>query len=282
MWVLLQPGDAALVPTPATRSTSGARSSPAPTVPQVPIGAGRGLHRERDGRLGAGLAQAAGHRAVVPAQPDHGHASTSPSCSGWSTAPASTRSSWCTTSPTPTSRSTATCRRRSCRCRGRQGRRGRALHDDQVVLDGRLAGRLRGRQPEIVAALTKLKTYLDYGTFQPIQIAATVAMNEAPDYPREVNEIYQSRRDALCDGLDRIGWAIDAPKGTMFVWAPIPEPYAEMGSHRVRQEAGATRRRRASSPGVGFGAGRRRLRAVRPHRERAADRPGRPRNQEAA
>ena len=83
---------------------------------------------------------------------------------------------------------------------------------------------------EVVQALVKLKTYLDYGTFQPIQIAATVTMNEAPDYPREVCAIYESRRDALCDGLDRIGWEIPKPGGTMFVWAPIPEPYQELDS----------------------------------------------------
>jgi len=108
--------------------------------------------------------------------------------------------------------------------------------------------------PEIVAALTKLKSYLDYGTFQPIQIAAIVAMNEAPDYPKVVNEIYQSRRDTLIDGLNRIGWPVERPKGTMFVWAPIPEPYREMGSIEfssflVREAKVAT------SPGVGFGPG---------------------------
>ena len=70
---------------------------------------------------------------------------------------------------------------------------------------------------EIVAALGKLKSYLDYGSFQPIQIAATVAMNEAPDFPKEVNQIYRGRRDALIDGLARIGWPIERPKGTMFV-----------------------------------------------------------------
>jgi alanine-synthesizing transaminase len=107
---------------------------------------------------------------------------------------------------------------------------------------------------EVVAALAKLKSYLDYGTFQPIQIAATVAMNEAPDHPKEVNEIYRGRRDALCDGLARIGWNIPRPKGTMFVWAPIPEPYAEMSSLEFAtmlvQEA-----RVAVSPGSGFGPG---------------------------
>jgi alanine-synthesizing transaminase len=107
---------------------------------------------------------------------------------------------------------------------------------------------------EVVQALVKLKTYLDYGTFQPIQIAATVTMNEAPEYPREVCSIYESRRDALCEGLERIGWEIPKPSGTMFVWAPIPEPYQEMdslefSSHLVQECEVAT------SPGVGFGPG---------------------------
>jgi len=106
----------------------------------------------------------------------------------------------------------------------------------------------------VVAALTKLKSYLDYGTFQPIQIAATVTLNEASEYPSEVCGIYQSRRDALCDGLNRIGWAIQPPKGTMFAWAPIPEPYRSMGSVEFAslliREANV-----AVSPGLGFGPG---------------------------
>jgi alanine-synthesizing transaminase len=107
---------------------------------------------------------------------------------------------------------------------------------------------------EVVGALAKLKSYLDYGTFQPIQIAATVVMNELPDYPKEANEIYRSRRDTLVDGLARIGWQIDKPRGTMFVWAPIPEPYVEMGSlefaKMLVQDAKV-----AVSPGMGFGPG---------------------------
>src|SRR5207245_4690819 len=106
----------------------------------------------------------------------------------------------------------------------------------------------------IVQALAKLKSYLDYGTFQPIQIAAIVTMNEAPDYPKVVNEIYQSRRDALCEGLNRIGWGIDKPRGTMFVWAPIPEPYKEMGSLEFAKFL-VTDAKVASSPGMGFGMG---------------------------
>jgi len=106
----------------------------------------------------------------------------------------------------------------------------------------------------IIQALTKLKSYLDYGTFQPIQIAAIVAMNEASEYPAEIRASYEARRNALCDGLNRIGWSVVPPKGTMFVWAPIPEPYREMGSlefaKMLVEEAEV-----ATSPGVGFGPG---------------------------
>ncbi len=107
---------------------------------------------------------------------------------------------------------------------------------------------------EVIAALAKIKSYLDYGTFQPIQIAATVTINEASDHPKEVNKIYQSRRDALCDGLNRIGWTIEPPKGTMFAWAPIPEPYKHMGSIEFASWL-VKEAKVATSPGVGFGPG---------------------------
>jgi len=107
---------------------------------------------------------------------------------------------------------------------------------------------------EIVQALARLKSYLDYGTFQPIQIAATVVMNEAPDYPEEVCEIYRSRRDALCEGLARIGWEIEKPRGTMFVWAPIPDAFKEMGSLEFAMKL-AREAHVAVTPGVGYGPG---------------------------
>ena len=79
-------------------------------------------------------------------------------------------------------------------------------------------------------------------------------MNEAPGYPKEVCDIYQSRRDALCSGLNRMGWEVEPPRGTMFVWAKIPEPYREMGS--VEFASWLVRDARvAVSPGVGFGPG---------------------------
>ena len=110
-----------------------------------------------------------------------------------------------------------------------------------------------GNAPAL-AALARLKSYLDYGTFQPIQIASIVALNEARDYPAEACEIYRSRRDVLCDGLERIGWHVERPLGTMFVWAPIPEPYRELGSLEFAVKL--TREAHVSvSPGVGFGPG---------------------------
>ncbi|HJM26508.1 MAG: aminotransferase class I/II-fold pyridoxal phosphate-dependent enzyme [Acidimicrobiales bacterium] len=106
----------------------------------------------------------------------------------------------------------------------------------------------------VIAALTKLKSYLDYGSFQPIQIAATVTLNEAANHPVAVRETYRLRRDALCDGLNRIGWPVQPPKGTMFTWAPIPESYRAMGSiefaSMLVREANV-----AVSPGIGFGPG---------------------------
>jgi len=107
---------------------------------------------------------------------------------------------------------------------------------------------------DVVGALAKLKSYLDYGTFQPIQIAATVTLREAPEYPAEVCEIYRSRRDALCSGLARAGWHVEPPLGTMFVWAPIPEQFKNLGSLefalRLARDANV-----AVSPGIGFGDG---------------------------
>jgi alanine-synthesizing transaminase len=107
---------------------------------------------------------------------------------------------------------------------------------------------------EIVGALAKLKSYLDYGTFQPVQIAATVTLNEAQEYPKEALAIYQHRRDTLCNGLNRIGWELEPPKGTMFVWAPIPEPYRELGSVEFAKML-VTDAQVAVSPGIGFGPG---------------------------
>ena len=104
----------------------------------------------------------------------------------------------------------------------------------------------------LVAALARIKSYLDYGMFTPIQVAAISALEGPQDCVAEIRDMYQSRRDVLCDGLKSIGWAVEKPKATMFVWAPIPEPYRHLGSlefsKKLLEEAKV-----AISPGIGFG-----------------------------
>ncbi|MES9991095.1 MAG: alanine transaminase [Candidatus Thiodiazotropha sp.] len=104
----------------------------------------------------------------------------------------------------------------------------------------------------LVAALARIKSYLDYGTFTPIQVAAIAALEGPQDVVKEICSMYQNRRDVLCDGLNNIGWQVAKPKATMFVWAPIPDAYKSMGSlefsKKLLKEAKV-----AVSPGIGFG-----------------------------
>ncbi len=105
---------------------------------------------------------------------------------------------------------------------------------------------------DVVAALIKIKSYLDYGMFQPIQIASIIALNGPQECVKEITDMYRSRRDVLIDGLDKAGWKIEKPRATMFVWAEIPEPFRKAGSIEFSKylikEAGV-----AVSPGIGFG-----------------------------
>jgi alanine-synthesizing transaminase len=104
----------------------------------------------------------------------------------------------------------------------------------------------------MIAALARLKSYFDYGMFQPIQIASIIALNEIQDTVKEINAVYKNRRDVLVEGLNKIGWEIEKPKATMFVWAPIPEKFKQMGSldfSKVLLKEGKV----AVSPGIGFG-----------------------------
>lgn len=107
---------------------------------------------------------------------------------------------------------------------------------------------------EVVAGLTRLKSWLDYGVFQPIQIAAIAALTDAADTPDTVVEVYRERRDVLCDGLARVGWEVRRPRATMFAWAEIPAPFRELGSVGFA-ELLAREAHVAVSPGAGFGAG---------------------------
>ena len=104
----------------------------------------------------------------------------------------------------------------------------------------------------LVAALARIKSYLDYGMFTPIQVAAITALEGPQECVKEIAAMYQSRRNVLCDGLNNIGWKIERPKATMFVWAPIPEPYREMGSLEFSKKL-LTDAKVAVSPGIGFG-----------------------------
>jgi alanine-synthesizing transaminase len=105
---------------------------------------------------------------------------------------------------------------------------------------------------QLIAALTRIKSYLDYGAFTPIQVAATAALNHCDEFVAENCTRYRERRDVLVEGLDAIGWPVPSPPATMFVWAPIAEPYRALGSLEfsklLLREANV-----AVSPGVGFG-----------------------------
>ncbi len=105
---------------------------------------------------------------------------------------------------------------------------------------------------EIIAALTRLKSYLDYGVFQPIQIAGIIALNGPDDCVKEIVEEYRQRRDTLVTGLNRAGWPTDSPRGTMFVWSKIPERFREMGSVEFTKKL-ISHGKVAVSPGRGFG-----------------------------
>lgn len=106
--------------------------------------------------------------------------------------------------------------------------------------------------PQIIEGLAKIKGYYDYGIFSAIQVAGIVAMRDCEDSIREQVEVYQDRRDVLCDGLERMGWEVEIPKAGMFLWVKIPEPYVRMGSVRFAVEM-MNRANVAVAPGAGFG-----------------------------
>ena len=106
--------------------------------------------------------------------------------------------------------------------------------------------------PKLIGALARIKSYLDYGVFQPIQIASIIALRDCADDTKKICATYQRRRDVLVSGLERAGWHVDPPRGSMFVWAPIPEPYRDAGSlefSKLLMEKALV----AVSPGIGFG-----------------------------
>jgi alanine-synthesizing transaminase len=104
----------------------------------------------------------------------------------------------------------------------------------------------------MVAALGRIKSYLDYGVFQPIQIASIIALRECEDDTKKICAMYQKRRDVLVSGLNRAGWPVEAPRGSMFLWAAVPEQHRAAGSlefAKLLMEKALV----AVSPGIGFG-----------------------------
>ena len=106
--------------------------------------------------------------------------------------------------------------------------------------------------PEIIAALRRIKSYLDYGIFQPIQIASIIALESDQQCVQDINDTYRERRDTLITGLNRVGWEVPSPKGTMFVWAKIPDQYLHMGSVEFSKFL-IKEAQIAVAPGLGFG-----------------------------
>ena len=106
--------------------------------------------------------------------------------------------------------------------------------------------------PKLVAALGRIKSYFDYGTFTPIQVASILALEGPQDCVKAICQNYKLRRDVLVDGLNKLGWNLAKPRATMFVWAPIPEEYADLGSLEFSKKL-LTDAKVAVSPGIGFG-----------------------------
>ena len=106
--------------------------------------------------------------------------------------------------------------------------------------------------PKMIAALARIKSYLDYGVFQPIQIASIIGLRECEEETRKICALYQRRRDVLVNGLKRAGWPVEKPRGSMFLWAPVPEQYRAQGSLEFAKLL-LEHAQVAVSPGIGFG-----------------------------
>ena len=274
MWVLLQPGDSAVVPSPSYPIHIYAPVLAGAEVARVPMGPERGLLRQHRRDVRALVASPAGDHPLVPPQPDDRDGRPRVHAAGGRLR-ARERGA---------RRARLRLRRHRLRRvhaaldppgRGRGRGLRRALHADEVVLDGRAgaSGSCVGNAA-VVQALARLKSYLDYGTFQPIQIASIIAMNEAPGLPRgrQRHLSLASRRALRGARAPRLG--VRQPKATMFVWAPIPDAYLDLGSLEFATMLDARRQGRGQ-PGRRLRSGRRRAHPVRARRERAPHRPGR-------
>ena len=152
----------------------------------------------------------------------------------------------------PTWASTATSRPAFCRC---QGAKDVAVEIFSMSKSYNMAGWRVGfclGNQKMIAALARIKSYLDYGVFQPIQIASIIALRECEEDTRKICALYQRRRDVLVTGLKRAGWPVEKPRGSMFLWAPMPEQYRAAGSLEFAKLL-LEKAQVAVSPGIGFG-----------------------------
>ena len=210
--------------------------------------------------------------AIRPTRPPMSPISTS--TRSWCRSRRSTASSSCPISPMPRSISTTIRRRRCCRCRARWTSRSSSPRCRRPIRCRAGASASRSATSASSRRSARVKSYLDYGAFTPIQVAATAALNGPDDCIKEMRDTYRRRRDVLVEGFGRAGWHIPPPRASMFAWAPIPEPFQHARQRRVLDAAGRE--------GRGRGFARHRLRrarrglcAHRAGRERAAHPPGR-------
>ena len=186
----------------------------------------------------------------------------------------STASSSCPISPMPRSISTTIRRRRCCRCRARWTSRSNSPRCRRPSRCRAGAWALRSATSASSRRSARVKSYLDYGAFTPVQVAATAALNGPDDCIREMRETYKRRRDVLVESFGRAGWQIPSPRASMFAWSPIPEPFQTLGSVEFSKLL-VEKAEVAVSPGTGFGERGEGYRAHRAGRERAAHPPGR-------
>ena len=198
----------------------------------------------------------------------------STSTRSWCRSRRSTASSSCPISPMPKSISTTIRRRRCCRCRARWISRVEFTSMSKTYsMPGWRMGFAVGNE-RIIAALGRVKSYLDYGAFTPIQVAATAALNGPDDCIREMRETYKRRRDVLVESFGRAGWDVPPPAASMFAWSPIPEPFKTLGSVEFSKLL-VEKAEVAVSPGHRLRRARRGLCPHRAGRERAAHPAGR-------
>ena len=246
------PGDIVLVPNPCYPIHAFGFIMAGASVRHVPVGPGVDFMRELEKAVTHSVPTPVALAAQLPGQPDGAGGRSRFLSPRSSISAASAASSCCPTWPMPRSISTAIRRPRSCRCRARATSRSSSPRSARPIRWPAGASASRSATSGSSAALARVKSYLDYGAFTPIQVAATAALNGPQECIDEIRERYRARRDVLIDGLRQAGWEVPAPAATMFAWAPLPPAFRDLGSlafsKLLLEHANV-----AVSPGVGFG-----------------------------